>query len=153
MPIAPDRKHYYKTEAWKFISGFVRIRAWGRCEICGAKEGRPHPLTGSKVVLTCMHLSHDPSSYSMSDIAAACQRCHNAYDAPVRAENRRRRIRFEIEKRQLVFTCFNSLKIRAAGNDISGRQSKAYEIYRKAVDLANFKLNRECHNRITVTAG
>lgn len=143
MPIAPEKRHYYQSEAWRFVTDIVRIRAGGQCEICGAVEGKPHPQTGSIVVLTCMHLSHEPSSYSMSDIAAACQRCHNAYDAAVRAENRRRRVRMALEKVQLVLPCLKLLKIKPASNEISGRQKILHEIYQKAVDAANFNLNRE----------
>jgi hypothetical protein len=48
---------------WKTISLYIRFsRAGGRCEgspkypDCRAKHGEPHPVTGSKVVLTTAHL-------------------------------------------------------------------------------------------------
>ena len=64
MPI--DYKNY--PEDWKETSVFIRFhRAGGQCECfgecghdhngrCGAKNGQPHPITGSKVVLTVAHL-------------------------------------------------------------------------------------------------
>ena len=42
---------------WKLRSRFVRFyRARNRCEWCGANNGQPHPVTGSKVVLTVAHV-------------------------------------------------------------------------------------------------
>jgi 5-methylcytosine-specific restriction endonuclease McrA len=40
-----------------------------------------------KVVLTIMHLNHTPEDSAPSNLKAACQRCHNAYDAPHRRVN------------------------------------------------------------------
>ena len=52
---------------------------------CAAVNGKPHPVTGSKVVLTVMHLNHQPEDVRDENLMAGCQRCHNRYDAPVRA--------------------------------------------------------------------
>lgn len=38
-----------------------------------------------KVVLTVAHLDHQPENCDPSNLRAWCQRCHNAYDAPMRA--------------------------------------------------------------------
>jgi 5-methylcytosine-specific restriction endonuclease McrA len=43
------------------------------------------------VVLTTAHLDHDPSNCDPANLRAWCQRCHNTYDAPMRAERRRAR--------------------------------------------------------------
>lgn len=52
MPIKPENRARYPAD-WKLRSRFVRlVRARGRCEWCGAVNGQPHPVTGSKVVLT-----------------------------------------------------------------------------------------------------
>ena len=51
---------------------------------CKARHGRPHPVTGAKVVLTVMHLDHDPGNNVESNLMAGCQKCHNRYDAPTR---------------------------------------------------------------------
>lgn len=66
---------------WKLRSKFVRfVRAKGRCEDCGAVHGQPHPVTGSKVVLTTSHQWHDLDKSSLLDLRARCQKCHLAYD-------------------------------------------------------------------------
>lgn len=38
----------------------------------------------TKVVLTVAHLNHDPRDCSDENLRALCQKCHNAYDAPMR---------------------------------------------------------------------
>jgi 5-methylcytosine-specific restriction endonuclease McrA len=66
-------------------------RAGNRCEKCGAANYEPHPITGSRVVLTIAHLHDpDPSNCDDDNLAALCQRCHNRLDAPMRAANRRK---------------------------------------------------------------
>lgn len=56
MPI--DYKKY--SSDWKLRSKFIRFyRAKNKCEFCGAKNYKPHPITGSKVILTVAHLDHD----------------------------------------------------------------------------------------------
>ena len=37
-----------------------------------------------KVVLTVAHLDHQPENCTSENLRAWCQRCHNAYDAPMR---------------------------------------------------------------------
>ena len=37
-----------------------------------------------KVVLTVAHLDHQPENVDRANLRAWCQRCHNAYDAPMR---------------------------------------------------------------------
>jgi hypothetical protein len=82
MPIRPENR-----ARWALRSVFVRtIRARNRCEWCGAANGVPHPVTGSKVVLT----------------TALCQKCHNGHDAAARQQ--RRRARLEIESGQTTLT-------------------------------------------------
>ncbi len=38
-----------------------------------------------KVILTVAHLDHQPENCARDNLRALCQRCHNAYDAPMRA--------------------------------------------------------------------
>lgn len=85
MPIRPENRHRYPAD-WKLRSRFVRfIRAGNRCEWCGAENGEPHPVTGSRVVLTVAHIHDDrPEAASLLNLAALCQRCHNRHDAPAR---------------------------------------------------------------------
>ena len=89
MPIRPELKSLYPSN-WREISFRIRFeRAQGRCEWCGAEHGKPHPDTGSKVILTTAHLDHRPNNNADDNLAALCQRCHNTYDAPKRASNRK----------------------------------------------------------------
>ena len=66
---------------WKEIQGRILGRAGNRCEgspaypDCRAENGRPHPVTGSKVVLTIAHLDHDAPATD-GNLRAWCQRCH-----------------------------------------------------------------------------
>lgn len=94
MPISPENRARYPKD-WKLRSRFVRFyRAKNRCEWCGAKNYEPHPVTGSKVILTVAHVhDHRPEAASLLNLAALCQRCHNAFDAPMRRRNREARRR------------------------------------------------------------
>ena len=59
MPIRAENKDRYPKD-WPAISKAIRERAGQRCEECGAENYKPHPLTGSKVILTVAHLDHQP---------------------------------------------------------------------------------------------
>lgn len=93
MPIRPEMRQRYPKD-WKLRSRFVRfVRAKGKCEWCGAEHGKPHPITGSTVVLTTAHVhDHRPEAASLLNLAALCQRCHNRHDAPMRRAGRQRRL-------------------------------------------------------------
>lgn len=92
MPIRPENKGRYPAD-WKARSRFIRFyRARGRCEWCGAENGQPHPVTGSRVVLTVAHVYDDrPEAASLLNLAALCQKCHNGHDAKTRARRRKDR--------------------------------------------------------------
>lgn len=92
MPIRPEMRGRYPPD-WNARSRFVRfVRARNRCEWCGAKNGQPHPRTGSKVVLTTAHVyDHRPEAASLLNLAALCQACHLAHDRQQHAETRRNR--------------------------------------------------------------
>ena len=85
MPIRPEMRDRY-PEDWERRSRFViQYRARNRCEWCGAVNRRPHPITGSPVVLSAAHVyDHRPENASLLNLAALCQLCHNRHDAPVR---------------------------------------------------------------------
>jgi 5-methylcytosine-specific restriction endonuclease McrA len=97
MPIRPENKSRYPKN-WQDIRKEVRSRSGDVCEgspmypDCSAINGLPHPATGSKVVLTVAHLDHTPENCDMGNLMHWCQKCHNAYDAPVRAMNRKNRL-------------------------------------------------------------
>lgn len=91
MPIRPENRARYPKD-WKRISLEVRQAAGWRCEgspafpDCRAENGKPHPVTGSKVVLTVAHLDHQPENCDRANLRAWCQKCHNVYDGPMRRE-------------------------------------------------------------------
>ncbi|NDV96032.1 hypothetical protein D0T84_14080 [Dysgonomonas sp. 521] len=89
MPIKPENKSRYPKN-WKQISEDIRFnRANNRCEGCGAENYKPHPITGSKVILTVAHLDHTPENCDYENLKAWCQRCHNTYDQSHRKQTRR----------------------------------------------------------------
>ena len=97
MPI--DYSEY--PDNWKEISEYIRFeRAGNKCETCGAENYKPHPITGSKVILTVAHIRHkksdvryNPKNYDPNDeennLVAECQRCHLTRDAKLHARNRK----------------------------------------------------------------
>lgn len=95
MPIKPENRSRYPAN-WKAISKACRERAGNKCEgspkypDCRAENGEPHPVTGSKVVLTTAHLNHIPEDCSDENLKAWCQRCHLTYDAEHHAANARK---------------------------------------------------------------
>lgn len=100
--MSPIDRSLYPPD-WPAISARIRHeRAADRCECdgrcgsptctallgavarCYARNGRPHPVTGSRVVLTVAHLDHALTDHSDGNLAAMCQACHLAYDRPHR---------------------------------------------------------------------
>lgn len=81
MPIRPEMRSRYPRD-WKARSRFVRfVRARGRCEWCGAANGKPHPRTGSRVVLTVAHVfDQRPEVAHLLNLSALCQACHLGHD-------------------------------------------------------------------------
>lgn len=87
---------------WKQFSEYIRFeRAENRCEKCFAENYQPHPLTGSRVMLTVAHLDAlgDICRCESADrrkcakpahVAALCQSCHLIYDIERHKFNRRR---------------------------------------------------------------
>lgn len=97
MPIRPENRARYPAN-WKEISLERRAGAGWRCEgspaypDCRAANGEPHPVTGSKVVLTVAHLNHTPEDVAPENLKAWCQRCHLTYDAAHHGQSVRRRM-------------------------------------------------------------
>ena len=121
MPIRPENKSRYPPD-WAEIRRAILDRAGNCCELCGVRNhavgyrdsnGQFVELLRSpyawdvidpslfKIVLTIMHRDHTPENCDPANLKAACQLCHNRYDAPVRAAGRRLRRRQLIEKRQI----------------------------------------------------
>lgn len=74
MPI--DYREYHPK--WTLISRLIRFtRAKNKCEKCNAENYQPHPVTGSKVVLTVAHLDHDKTNNRFCNLAALCSKGHH----------------------------------------------------------------------------
>lgn len=86
MPIRPERAGLYPPD-WFAIAQNVKIEACWTCEgspaypDCRAVHGAPHPVTGSRVVITVAHLDHNEANCDRKNLKAWCQRCHLTYDA------------------------------------------------------------------------
>lgn len=84
-PIRPENVRRYPAD-WQEIRQRILDRAGNRCEgspdypDCRADNYRPHPVTGSPVVLTIGHLDHVPEHCADDNLRAWCQRCHLTYD-------------------------------------------------------------------------
>jgi hypothetical protein len=86
MPINYSEYH----PKWSLISRLIRFhRAKNHCEWCKAENYQPHPITGSKVILTVAHINHDKTINRFWNLAALCQRCHLYHDRHQHADNRR----------------------------------------------------------------
>lgn len=94
MPIKPENKNRYPKN-WEEIRQNILRRANNCCENCGVPNHsyRLNPKNGKmvKIVLTIAHLDHTPENCDESNLRAWCQKCHNSYDAPMRALNRKRK--------------------------------------------------------------
>ena len=111
MPFQAER---YPSN-WKEISIRIREREDSRCKWCGAENYKPHPVTGSRVVLTVAHLGVDLPDGMPGDkrnkmdvrdenLAALCQRCHLNYDRDEHAANAARtRRRKQVAAGQVSF--------------------------------------------------
>ncbi len=100
MPISPENKKRYPPD-WKEISLAIRARGGNRCEgapgiypDCRVENGKPHPVTGSIVVLTVGHLNHTPEDNRPENLQAMCQRCHLTYDKQHHIETAKKNRRF-----------------------------------------------------------
>jgi hypothetical protein len=104
MPIRPENRARYPGD-WSAISHRIRfVRAEGRCECtgqcgrpadhldtdgrCRNHHGRPAYGTGSRVILTTMHLDHTPENVVDENLLAGCQGCHLHYDRHHHAQTR-----------------------------------------------------------------
>lgn len=102
MPIRPENIGRYPADWRTAIVPAVRERSGNCCEgspaypDCRAPNGEPHPVTGSKVVLTVAHLEHDDlETRDIERMRHWCQRCHNTYDAKMRAAGIRHRAKLQ----------------------------------------------------------
>ena len=85
MPI--DYKKYGPN--WKILRYKILDRAQGKCELCSAGIKEPHPITGSKVVLTVHHVNFNIQDNRDYNLIALCQRCHLRLDMPNKVDKRK----------------------------------------------------------------
>lgn len=92
----PMDKSRYPAD-WDQISLQRRQQAGWCCEWCGAENGKPHPVSGKRVVLTVHHCGVDKPDGSPGDredkmdnrpenLAALCQPCHLMADRDLNAK-------------------------------------------------------------------
>jgi hypothetical protein len=93
MPIRPENRDRYPAD-WKVVRSAILERAGNCCEgspafpSCRAENRKPHPVTGSVVILTIAHLDHEPENCDPENLKAWCQRCHLTFDAAHHRETR-----------------------------------------------------------------
>lgn len=103
-PIRPENRHRYPTNWHTEIRPRILARAEHRCEgspaypDCRAANHEPHPVTGSRVVLTIAHLADPVEDCRDENLMAWCQRCHLTYDRERHERNRREGQRRALEK-------------------------------------------------------
>jgi hypothetical protein len=86
MPIDYSKYH----PKWSLISKLIRFkRAKNKCEWCGADNYQPHPITGSKVILTVAHIDHIKTNNRFYNLAALCQKSHLGHDIHQHVANRK----------------------------------------------------------------
>ena len=103
MPIRIENRFRYPKD-WPEISRRIRFeRAGGRCE-CSGQCGKGHDAiedagrchwrhgellpSGRPIILTTMHLNHDPGDCRDENLLAGCQGCHLRYDMRQHRETR-----------------------------------------------------------------
>lgn len=112
MPIRPENRARYPKNWKSEVVPRIRARSGDRCE-CTGQCGRQHSpigegvapdrcgvwngfpiddITGPVIVLTVMHLNHQPEDCRDENLLHGCQACHNRYDAPMRAAGIRSRL-------------------------------------------------------------
>jgi 5-methylcytosine-specific restriction endonuclease McrA len=104
MPIRAENRARYPAD-WKVIRAAILQRAEHKCEECGVPNYSPHPITGSRVVLTIAHIDHQPENCDPANLRAWCQRCHNTYDAAMRRAGIRERQRAAMANGDLLTQC------------------------------------------------
>lgn len=143
MPIRPENAGRYPAD-WRLISFGIRFgRGEGRCECtgecgrercrprCDAEHGKPHPVSGSVVVLTTAHLADPIEDCRPENLRGMCQACHLRYDMPrhqaVQRQNREAKRRRILDKAgQLAFEveCFGPVGSPAATAPRSGHRDR-----------------------------
>lgn len=96
MPVKAENKHRYPQNWPEIVEGArqrtIAVNGKDCCEgspafpDCRAENYKPHPDTGSTVVLTTAHVDHQPEHNDPSNIRRWCNRCHLFHDRDHHAE-------------------------------------------------------------------
>ena len=140
MPI--DYKNY--PPDWKERRKRILKRAKNKCEICGAKNHKPNPKTGSKVILTIAHLDNDSENWDVPDdrLMAMCQRCHLNYDRSKSISRKKYGLKFDGPQQLEIFNPYQKnlfgekIKQKIAPSKILTKEflEKKYFIEQKSLD-------------------
>lgn len=99
MPLTSEQRKLYPKD-WERIRERIFVKAGYKCSFCGSEYLKPNRITGSRVILQCIHLDHDPTNNKDENLKSSCQRCHNIYDAKKRHENIKRK---KSKKKELLY--------------------------------------------------
>ena len=121
MPIKAENKAMYPAD-WPASRAAILARAENACEFCG-RPNHVWTISGEdlwreekselealarpgerlyRIVLTIAHIDDpNPSNCEPNNLKALCQRCHNRWDAPMRARNARATRRARLACREL----------------------------------------------------
>ncbi len=92
------RPRELKKAGFKCAKCKVRHKVYGyrnsrkvfvECDDFMIKWAKDHNLKIIRIILTVAHLDHDPENWDNPRLMVLCQQCHNQYDAPQRALNRK----------------------------------------------------------------
>lgn len=76
-------------ETWREKSHRIRyVRAGGRCERCGARQGSYHPVSGKRVRLVTAIISNDPTDTRDENLICLCRTCQLAMEREKYIERR-----------------------------------------------------------------
>ena len=108
MPI--DYKKYGPN--WKILRYKILDRTQDKCELCSVSIKEPHPITGSKVVLTVHHINFNIQDNRDYNLIALCQRCHLKLDMPNKVDKRKGKFNFlNDEKRNRIHKITDRLNV------------------------------------------
>ena len=104
---------------WEERRARILKRAGNKCETCGVpnheiinrpvyEDGDLVDMKSVYIILTIAHLDHDHENWDVKDerLKALCQQCHNRYDGPHRAAQRKKKI--ELNDAQLLLISNNN---------------------------------------------
>jgi len=104
---------------WPEIRQAILERAENKCELCGAENHQPHPITGSRVVLTIAHIDQNRENNKPWNLLALCQRCHLKIDLPFKMRGRIQRMEEQAKgKTENVLVSYNDELIKGIAKEI-----------------------------------